>query len=101
MDFEFGHTYTSSHQFKQQNIANMELQKQSKYLSAYHDAGSAFAPLQPVSNSLGQLGQDLLRFLWDLADHAAARNQVLVELQDLPHLDLDSPAPAQAAFQRL
>jgi hypothetical protein len=98
MDFELGHTFTSSHQFKPQNIANMELQKRSKYLSAYHDAGLAFAPL--VSNSLGQFGPDLLRFLWGLADHAA-RNQVPVELQDLPHLDLDSPAPAQAAFQRL
>ncbi len=38
------------------------------YLSAYHDAGSAFAPL--VSISLGQLGPDLLRFLCGLADHA-------------------------------
>ena len=46
------------------------------------------------------LGPDLLRFLLGLADHAA-RNQVPVELQDLPHLDLDSPSPAQAAFQRL
>ena len=79
MDFELGHTFTSSHKFKSQNIANMEHQKRSKYLSAYHYAGMAFAPL--VSNSLGQLGPDLLRVLWGLADHAA-RNQVPVELQD-------------------
>ena len=45
MDFELGHTFTSSHQFKPQNIANMELQKRSKYLFAYHEAGFAFAPL--------------------------------------------------------
>ena len=100
MDFELGHTFTSSHQINSQNLANMEHGKRSKYLSAYHDAGLAFAPL--VSNSLGQLGPNFprLRVLWGLADHAA-RNQVPVELQDLPHLDLDSPAPAQAAFQRL
>ena len=59
----------------------MELQKRSNYLSAYHDAGLVFAHL--VSYSLGQLGPDLLRFLWGLADHAAC-NQVPVELQDIP-----------------
>jgi hypothetical protein len=47
---------------------------------------------------LGQLGPDFLRFLWGLADYAA-HNQVPVELQDFPHLDLDSPSLAQAAFQ--
>jgi hypothetical protein len=60
MDFELGHTNTSSHQFKLQNISNMEHKKRSIYIAAYHDAGLAFAPL--VSNSLGQLGQDLLCF---------------------------------------
>ncbi len=53
-----------------------------------------------MSNSLGQPGPEFLCFLWGLADHAA-RNQVPVELQDLAHLDIDSPSPAQAAFQRL
>ncbi len=67
-------------------------------LSAYHEAGLAFAPL--VSNSLGQLGPNFHRFLWGLADHAA-RNQVPVELQDFPLLDIDSPSPVQAAFQCL
>ncbi len=71
MDFELVHTFTSSHHFKPLNIANMELQKRSKYLSVYHDAGLAFAPL--VSNSLGQFGPDLLRFLWGLADRMMLR----------------------------
>jgi hypothetical protein len=41
-------------------------------------------------------------FLFGLSDYAA-RNQVPVELQDLPspHFDIDPPSPAQAAFQRL
>ncbi len=53
-----------------------------------------------MSNSLGLFGADVFFFLWGLADHAA-RNQVPVELQDLSHIDVDSPSPAQAAFQRL
>ena len=32
-------------------------------------AGSAFAPM--VTNSLGLCGQDILQFLWNLADHYA------------------------------
>jgi hypothetical protein len=51
-----------------------------------------------VSNSLGQLGPD--RFFCGLADHPAC-NKVPVEPQEIPHLDLDSPSQAQAAFQRL
>ena len=50
----------------------------------YRDQGFAFAPL--VSNSLGQVGPDFLRFLWGLADDAA-RNSVHLPLDDLPHLD--------------
>ncbi len=92
MDFKLGHTFTSSHQFKPRSLVAMEHHKRSKYLSAYHEAGLAFAPI--VSNSLGQLGPDFLRFLRGLADHAAG-NQAPVELQDI-----DSPSPAKAAFQR-
>ncbi len=69
MNFELGHTYTSSHQFKPQNIATWSITKGSKYLSAYHEAGLPLTPL--VSNSLGQLGPDFLRFLWGIADYAA------------------------------
>jgi hypothetical protein len=77
MDFELGHTYNSSHVFKPNNLASMENRKRSKYLSAYHDQGLAFAPL--VCNSLGQLGPDFQRFLWALADHVAC-NQIASEL---------------------
>ncbi len=41
-----------------------------------------------------------LRCLWGLADYAA-RTHVPVELQDLFHIDIASPSPAQAVFQRL
>ncbi len=61
MDFELGHNYTSLHQFKPQSLVTMEHHKRSKYLFAYHEAGLAIALL--VSNSLGQLGPDFLRFL--------------------------------------
>jgi hypothetical protein len=61
VDFELGHAYNPSNQFKPQTLANMEDYKRSKYLSAYHEVGFAFAPL--VSKSLGQLGPDFLRFL--------------------------------------
>ncbi len=47
----------------------MEHEKLSIYLSAYHDQGLIFAP--HLSNSLGQLDPDFLRFLWGLADRAA------------------------------
>ncbi len=50
-----------------------------------------------LAYSLGQLGPDLLRILLGLADYAA-RNQVPTELQDLSHLDIDSPSQAQAVF---
>jgi hypothetical protein len=98
MDFELGHTYTSLHRFKPNSLALMEQQKRNKYLSAYHDQGLAFAPL--VANSLGQLGPDLLRFLWCLADHAA-RNQVPVELHELPLLHHEPLPPAHSPFQTL
>ncbi len=75
MDFELGHTFTSSHQFKPQSLITLEHHKRSKKLSAYHDADLAFDPL--VSNSLGLLVLDFLRFLWGLADYVA-RNQVPV-----------------------
>ncbi len=57
----------------------MENQKRAKYHPDYHDQGLAFAPL--VCNSLGQIGPDLQKFLWALADHAA-ENQLSANLLD-------------------
>ena len=55
------------------------------------------APL--VCNSLGQLGPDLVRFLWRLADHAA-RNHIPPDLRALPILDPADQSHLQA-FKRL
>ena len=47
----------------------MESGKCRKYQRFYQRQHLAFAPM--VTNSLGQCGQDLLQFLWNLADHYA------------------------------
>ena len=47
----------------------MESGKCRKYQRFYQRQRLAFA--QMVTNSLGQCGQDLLQFLWNLADHCA------------------------------
>ncbi len=49
-----------------------------------------------MSNSLGQLGPDVLRLLYDLADHAG--DQVPVEIPALLHLDVtvDFPSPGES-----
>ncbi len=71
----------------------MEHRQRSEDLYADYDEG-LFSRQARLASSVRT------RILWGLADHAA-RNQVPVELQDLPHLDMDSPSPAQAAVQRL
>ena len=98
MDYELGHVYSSTHAFKPNNLLSMESAKRSLYRVSYRDQGFAFAPL--VSNSLGQVGPDFLRFLWGLAEHAA-RNSVHVPLDDLPHLDPAVADVARTDFKRL
>ena len=72
MDFQLGHTFNQHHIFKKDNLQNMEQIKLTKYRDDYHRKGFAFAPV--VSNSFGQLGKDLLRFIWLLANFAARNN---------------------------
>ncbi len=71
------------------------------YTSKDHEQGLAFAPL--AANTFGQLGSELLRFLWALADHAA-RNYVPVTvlpvLSDAPYSD-DHNSPQVVRFKRL
>ena len=98
MDYELRHVYSSTHAFKPNNLLSMESAKRSLYRVSYRDQGFAFAPL--VSNSLGQVGPDFLRFLWGLAEHAA-RNSVHVPLDDLPHLDPAVADVARTDFKRL
>jgi hypothetical protein len=98
MDYEVGHVYSSTHSFKPNNRLSMESAKRSLYRVSYRDQGFAFAPL--VSNSLGQVGPDFLRFLWGLAEHAAL-NSVHVPLDDLPHLDPAVADVARTDFKRL
>ena len=49
----------------------MESGKCRKYQRFYQRQHLAFAPM--VTKSLGQCGQDLLQFLWNLADHYAQK----------------------------
>ena len=60
----------------------MEATKNTFYKQKYHDKGIAFAPL--VTNTFGQFGPELLRFLWALADFAA-RNRVHLPQPILPN----------------
>ena len=69
MDYELGHVWSSSHIFNPKNLSSMESAKRSMHSISYRDQGFAYAPL--VSNSLGQVGPDFLRFFWGLAEHAA------------------------------
>ena len=103
MDFTLGHTYTSSHVLKQNTLETMEHDKCEFYTSKYHEQGLAFAPL--AANTFGQLGSELLRFLWALADHAA-RNYVPVPVTVLPVLSAapssdDHHSPQVVRFKRL
>ncbi len=73
----------------------MEDSKCRHYSQKYHEQGFAFSPL--AANTFGQLGQEFLRFLWTLADHAA-RHYIPVQLPVLllssgkaPSEDQDSP----------
>ena len=73
LDVKLGHTFASQHHhFKPNTIAAMESLKRSKYQTAYRTKGIAFAPA--VCNSWGELGADLLRFLWAVASHAASQH---------------------------
>ena len=73
LDVKLGHTFASrDHLFKVNTIAAMESLKRSKYQTACRSKGLAFAPA--VCNSWGELGADLLRFLWAVAGHAARQH---------------------------
>jgi hypothetical protein len=103
MDFTLGHTYTSRHVLKQNPLETMEHDKCEFYTSKYHEQGLAFAPL--AANTFGQLGSELFRFLWALADHAA-RNYVPVPVTVLPVLSAalysdDHNSPQVVRFKRL
>ena len=71
-----------------------------KYKEKYNRLGFAFAPL--VANSFGQLGSDLLRFLWLLANFAA-RNKTPVPLLDLPDTQTthNEEGAQKSAFKKL
>ena len=47
----------------------MEQSKSTKFRNLYREKGYAFAHM--VANTWGNLGPDLLWFLWAVADHAA------------------------------
>ena len=92
LDVKLGHMYesaTASHprKLKRTAISTMETSKRTKYQQAYRDKGLAFAPA--VCNTWGEMGPDLLRFLWAVAEFSA-RHQV-----GLPDLG-PRPPPAQS-----
>jgi hypothetical protein len=59
MDITLGHT----------TLQTMESTRRRKYSQHYQRHGLAFAPM--VKNTLGQFGQELLQFLWNLSNHHA------------------------------
>ena len=70
MDIVLGHVYCSrDHRFKKGSISYLERLKRKEYQHLYRLLGLAFAGV--VCNSLGQLGPELLRFLFICATHAA------------------------------
>jgi hypothetical protein len=85
MDVRLGHTFsTARHVIKKNTIKAMEQSKRKKFRTAYREKGYAFAPI--VANTWGNLGPDLLRFLWAVADHAARYHLALPqhEIRALP-----------------
>ena len=70
-DVTLVHPYDSHHHLKADTLVDAEAKKNRSYKAAYHAQGRAFAPL--ACNSFGQLGPDLLRFLWLVADRHAQR----------------------------
>jgi len=85
MDVMLGHTFsTEGHAIKKNTIKNMERYKRKKFRNLYREKGYAFAPI--VANTWGNLGPDLLRFLWATADHAARYHLALPqhEIRALP-----------------
>ena len=102
LDVKLGHTFASrAHQFKANSIHAMESLKRSKYQAAYHNKGLAFAPA--VCNSWGELGPELLRFLWAVADHAARQHDSASPqgLDPSPVLDKASQDHTASALKRL
>lgn len=70
MDVRLGHTFsTEGHTIKKNTIKIMEQSKRTKFGTLYREKGYAFAPM--VANTWGNLGPDLLRLMWAVADHAA------------------------------
>ena len=85
MDMRLGHTFsTAGHAIKKNTIKSMEQSKRAKFRTLYREKGYAFAPM--VANTWGNLGPDLLRFLWAVADHAARYHLALPqhEVRALP-----------------
>jgi hypothetical protein len=82
LDFTLGHTYEGDHTLKTDTLSSMEAKKVTFYKQKYHEQGIAFAPL--VTNTFGQFGPELLRFLWALADFAA-RNRIHLPQPLLPN----------------
>ena len=91
MDVTIGHTYSMQHDFKQNTLKEMESGKCRKYQRFYQQQSLAFALM--VTNSLGQCGQDLLQFLWNLADHYA-QTMLGFSLDELT-VSLQHPLPSK------
>ena len=79
------------HDFQPNTLREMESGKCRKYQRFYQRQRLAFAPM--VTNSLGQCGQDLLQFLWNLADHYA---QTMFGFS----LDENTPQPSAQSTQQ-
>ena len=85
MDTRLGHTFSRvEHTVKKNTIKSMEQSKCTKFRTFYREKGYAFAPM--VANTWGNLGPDLLWFLWAVADHAACYHLALPqhEVRALP-----------------
>jgi hypothetical protein len=81
MDVRLGHVFTTeSHHVKEHTLREMERDKRRKYTDGYLRQGYAFAPM--VANTWGQMGPDLLRFLWALANYAAHQQTELLPIRD-------------------
>ena len=89
MDVRLGHTFsTGGHTIKKNTIKIMEQSKRTKFGTLYREKGYAFAPM--VANTWGNLGPDLLRLMWAVADHAARYHLAIPqhEVRALPQASL-------------
>ena len=69
---------------RKNTIKSMEQSKRAKFRTLYREKGYAFVPM--VANTWGNLGPDLLRFLWAVADYATPYHLALPqhEVRALP-----------------